>query len=286
MRHGILLIDKPTGLTSHDVVHKARKILHEPKIGHIGTLDPAASGLLVLFVGKKALKVIELFNDLNKEYETRAQFGAVSTTYDGEGLIEDVPEKKGWSPPTQTELIKILNAQFVGNIKQIPPLHSAVHVSGKRAYELARKDPNTDLILPEREVHISAIQLVSYGYPEACIRIACGTGTYIRSIVHDLGQIMRCGAYVKGLRRLSVGEWRVEDSCKLEDIAWTDVVPLKEILTDFPRHDLSDDEWKEIQHGRTIDMRIMEEPMIAWHEKLPVAILEQKEGRVKARKVL
>ena len=204
MRHGVLLIDKPLGITSHDAVQQVRKILHEPKIGHIGTLDPAASGLLVLFVGKKALKTIELFQDLDKEYETRIQFGAVSTTYDSEGLIEDVPEKKGWSPPTQTELIKIINSQFVGNIKQTPPLHSAVHVSGKRAYELARKDPKTDLILPEREVHVSAIQLISYGYPEACIRINCGTGTYIRSIVHDLGQIMRCGAYVRELKRLKV----------------------------------------------------------------------------------
>ena len=172
MRHGILLIDKPEGPTSHDVVQIVRSTLGEQKVGHLGTLDPAASGLLVLFVGRKALKTVELFQDTHKEYEARIRFGSVSTTYDREGVIEEVPTKKGWHPPTENQLQLLLRDNFLGDISQIPPLHSAVHVDGERAYSIVRKDPNIGLQLPKRTVTVTKAQLVSYAYPDACIAIA------------------------------------------------------------------------------------------------------------------
>jgi tRNA pseudouridine55 synthase len=286
MRHGILLIDKPAGMTSHDVVADVRRILGESKIGHLGTLDPMATGLLVLFVGKKALKTVELFNTTEKEYETRLLFGAVSSTYDSEGVIEEVFERKGWLPPTDVQLQEILRNHFVGNIHQKPPAHSAVHIGGKRAYKLARENPELDLQLPDRAVTVTHLQLISYEYPHAFLKIGCSSGTYIRSIVHDLGHVIRCGAYVETLRRTRVGSWRIEDAEKIDGVTWSDVIPLKELLRDLPHHDLSDDEWENVQHGRIIGIPVHEKPLIAWHNELPVAILESKDNGAKARKVL
>jgi len=286
MRHGILLIDKPEGPTSHDIVQKVRSELNERSIGHLGTLDPAASGLLVLFVGKKALKVIELFQELTKTYEARIAFGKVSSTYDREGVIEEYPEKKGWNPPTERELGRLLLEKFSGGLSQIPPAHSAVHVNGKRAYELAREDPEVHLDLSERQVTISRIQLVSYSYPSACISMEVSSGTYVRSLAHDLGQTMRCGAYLEGLKREKVGSWCLEEAVNPEDVAWTDVIPLKDLLSTFPRCDLSKEQWEDVQHGRLISCSIIEEPTIAWFEDLPVAILNRKKGEAHPRKVL
>ncbi|MBT3834766.1 tRNA pseudouridine(55) synthase TruB [Candidatus Peribacteria bacterium] len=284
MRHGILLIDKPEGPTSHDIVQMARKALGERAIGHIGTLDPAASGLLVLFVGKKALKTIELFKSLNKEYEARIAFGKISSTYDRDGHIEDFPQKKGWKIPADIELIKILNDKFTGLIRQVPPSHSAVHVLGKRAYEIMRKNPDAILDLNEREIRISKMQLVSYEYPHCMLKIGCSSGTYIRSIANDLGEVLKCGGYLEGLRRTRVGNWNIKDATD-ENIVWPNVIPLKEVLSGFPKIELNDEQFEDIKHGRLIDGKITEYPCIGWHGGLPVGILKMKEGKVHGRKV-
>ncbi len=286
MRHGILLIDKPAGITSHDVVQSVRKTLGESSVGHLGTLDPAATGLLVLFVGKKALKTIELFQNVGKEYEAEIEFGKVSSTYDREGVIEDVPTKPGWEEPTEAKLLELLRSRFTGLIRQHPPKYSAVHLHGKRAYELARENPDLELDLPEREVMVSALQLLSYKYPNAKLRIACSTGTYIRSIAHDLGQMIRSGGYLTGLRRTKVGPWSLKDAKEKDTVAWGHVIPLKELLAEFPRHDLSDEEWKNIQHGKSIEVEVREEPLLGWYENLPVAILERDGKKAHPRKVL
>ncbi|HLD07504.1 MAG TPA: tRNA pseudouridine(55) synthase TruB [Candidatus Peribacterales bacterium] len=285
MRHGILLIDKPAGITSHDVVQKIRKLLGERDIGHLGTLDPAATGLLVLFVGKKALKVLELFQGAEKEYEAEILFGKVSTTYDRDGVIEESPKKAGWEEPSEAVLLKILREKFTGLINQRPPAHSALHLHGRRAYELMHENPDAIIDMPMRPVTISAIQLISYGYPHAKLRVACSSGTYIRSIAHDLGGFLRCGAYLEGLRRTRVGAWSLSDANTIEVAAWGQVIPLKEILSVFPRYDLSEEEWKDIEHGRSIAIDLTEEPLIAWFENLPVAIMERDERGAHPRKV-
>lgn len=285
MRHGILLINKSAGITSHDVVADIRRQFGERDVGHLGTLDPAATGLLALFVGRKALKAIELFQNVGKEYEADILFGKVSSTYDREGVIEDVAPKLGWEPPTEAKLLELLRAKFLGLIRQRPPKHSAVHVLGKRAYELARADPDAEINLPEREVEVTAIQLISYGYPHAKLRVACSSGTYIRSIAHDIGQLVRSGAYLAGLRRTGVGSWSVRDAHTLKDAAWAHVIPLKEILSAYPRHYLSAGEWKDIGHGRSISVEVTAEPLIAWWEDLPVAILAKDGKGAHPRKV-
>src|SRR3989339_527081 len=134
MRHGFLLIHKPVGPTSHDVVQAVRRRLNEGKIGHLGTLDPAAEGLLVLAVGAKALKGIELFSDLPKEYRAHIHFGATSTTYDREGVIERWSPVAGWHAPDEITIRSIIGSRFLGKIQQVPPAHSAVKIGGRRAY--------------------------------------------------------------------------------------------------------------------------------------------------------
>ncbi len=270
MRHGFLLIDKPVGPTSHDVVQTVRNTLHESKAGHIGTLDPAASGLMVVAVGAKALKVIEFFNGLSKEYEADIRFGAVSSTYDREGLIEEVALKPGVQIPDLIAVRRAIEERFVGKISQQPPAFSAVHINGQRAYDLARQGKDVDM--PKRDVEVTACDIVSYDYPSLKLRIACGSGTYIRSLAHDLGQLLRCGGYLAGLHRTKVGEWDVKNATKPDAAVWTNVIPLKELLVSFPSIEVDADQAAAITLGKKIPLVIADDT-IAWHNGLPIAIM-------------
>lgn len=283
MRHGFLLIDKPTGITSHTAVAIVRKRLSEKDIGHLGTLDPAASGLLVLAVGSKALKVIELFEGLSKAYRADIEFGAVSSTYDREGVIEEVTRKPGWDIPTDSQISKLLQERFTGKISQVPPAFSAVHVNGQRAYDLARQGKQVEL--QARTVQIEKSTIVSYDYPKLVLDVHCGSGTYIRSLAHDLGAAVGCGGYLSALRRTSIGEWSVENAKSPDDATWTDIIPLKDILKDFPGIKLSDAQWEDIKHGRSI-AEPLEHETFAWHQELPVALLTPVTGGCRPRKVL
>ena len=214
MKHGFLLIDKPVGPTSHDVVQTIRNTLHEPKAGHLGTLDPFASGLMVIAVGAKALKVIEFFNELTKEYSAEVMFGAVSSTYDSTGVIENIPAKPGFVPPDLPQLRNLLNDRFIGKVQQVPPEFSAIHINGERAHVLARRGEKP--VMPTRTVEISACDVVSYEFPLLTLRVACSSGTYIRSLAHDLGGLMHSAGYLSALRRTKVGDWKIEDAAKPE----------------------------------------------------------------------
>lgn len=285
MRHGFLLIDKPAGPTSHNVVAKVRRTLSERSIGHLGTLDPAASGLLVLAVGAKALKVIELFMGLPKEYVANIRLGEVSTTYDQDGHIEAFPMKPGVVQPDIETVLRTIRDRFVGKIRQAPPAHSAVHIDGERAYEKARR--GEEVTMPEREVTIERCDIESYAYPNLSLKVRCGSGTYIRSLANDLGATLRVGGYLTGLRRTGVGEWRVEQAVSPEAVAWTKVTPLKESMTSLPAIDLTDEQMVEIKQGRDITASIEIPNTVAWHQGLPVALLVSSgHRRAHPRKVL
>ncbi|HVW66353.1 MAG TPA: tRNA pseudouridine(55) synthase TruB [Candidatus Peribacteraceae bacterium] len=286
MRHGFLLIDKPTGPTSHDVVQMVRKTLNESKAGHLGTLDPAASGLLVVAVGAKALKVIEYFQHLTKEYEATIHFGAASSTYDREGVIEAVETKPGWIEPDLLHVRRMIEDRFLGRTSQTPPAYSAVHIDGKRAHELARSGAN--VTMPTRDVEIEKCEILSYDYPTLTLDVLCSSGTYIRSLAHDLGDMLRCGAYLESLRRIKVGEWSVENAISPDKVNWTDVVPLKEILRDFRAIEVSESEAADIKLGKKIPKEIKPDTL-AWFDGLPIAFLvPSKDGSrtAHARKVL
>lgn len=270
MRHGFLLIDKAKGPTSHDVVHAVRRTLSERAVGHLGTLDPGASGLLVLAVGAKALKVVEFFAGLRKEYVADVRFGTVSTTYDADGALESVAPKPGWTEPDKGEVQRVIRQRFIGTIDQAPPSHSAVHVAGVRAYDLARRGIAVDL--PKRSVDIRACDIVSYRYPDLRLRLDVSSGTYIRSLAHDVGQTLRCGAYLTDLRRTKVGEWSVDDAVPSDAAAWSDVLPLKDVLSALPRIDVTADEAAHLRHGRKIPREVAAGTW-AWFEDLPLAVL-------------
>jgi len=284
MRHGFLLINKPEGPTSHDIVGMVRKALSERKVGHLGTLDPAASGLMVLAVGAKALKLVELYNSLPKEYVANISFGSISATYDREGPIEEYDRNPGVSDPTDHEIVESIRDRFLGKIDQVPPAASAVKVGGERAYRKMRQ--GKDVELAARSVEITTCDLLSYAYPNVKLRIACGSGTYIRSLANDLGLSLKVGGYLTALNRTRVGDWSLDDAVTTDIVKWTDVVPLKEVLKDRPKLELSDSQYEDISHGRLIEGSC-DKDAIAWHDGLPVAILEEAASKqIKARKVL
>lgn len=284
MRHGYILIDKPANITSHDVVDLVRKALHERSVGHLGTLDPAATGLMVLAVGKKALKTIELFNKLDKEYTAEIELGKISTTYDKEGVIENIKPKPGWKIPDQTEIQNLIRDCFIGKIEQVPPAYSAVKIGGERAYRKMRQ--GREVNLAARPVYIHSCKINVYNFPHLFCTIACGSGTYIRSFAHDLGQKLRFGAYLKNLNRTRIGSWVLAEACQPDNICWTAVKPLKEILKDLPQLELSQEELNHIKNGRPIKAFI-EKESIAWFNGLPVAVVANlnNQGMIKPRKV-
>ncbi len=211
--NAILLVDKEIGMTSHDVVAKLRRIINQKKIGHTGTLDKAASGLLAICLGKLT-KTAQFISDCDKEYIAEIKIGRISKTYDAEGVDFEIAEKD-YSTITLENINDVL-ASFVGEIVQQVPAYSAVHVDGQRLYKLANK--GVEVELPKRNISIYSIELIDYNENTFNIKVACSKGTYIRSLAHDIGQQLGCGAYLSNLRRTLVGNLSVEKALKLSDI--------------------------------------------------------------------
>jgi len=183
-------------------------------------------------------------------------------------------------------MIDIQNAivnRIIGKIDQVPPAHSAIKIGGERAYRKMRQGRGVNI--PPREVEIKECDILDYNYPILKLRISCSSGTYIRSIANDLGQLLRCGGYLQELRRTKVGDWSIENSVELEDITWSDITPLKEILSERIKIDLTGDQAEDVRHGRDIDIKV-EKDSIAWSEGFPIAVLTPAGGRAHARKVL
>jgi len=204
----VLLIDKPYGWTSFDVVRRLRSLLRIKKIGHAGTLDPLATGLLILCTGKYTKKINE-YMAREKEYTGTITLGATTPTYD----LESEPcNFKDCSHITATQVATVA-ASFTGEIMQVPPAHSAVKKDGKRAYELARKGKEVELAA--RKILISAFD-TELQLPEVHFRVTCSTGTYIRSLAQDVGAVLGCGGYLSRLCRTRIGEFRLEDAWTME----------------------------------------------------------------------
>jgi tRNA pseudouridine55 synthase len=206
---GALLVDKPAGWTSHDVVAKIRNHFRIPKVGHCGTLDPAATGLLIIVLGR-GTKLSEKLMSSDKVYEGEAKFGETTDSYDADGEIMATAPV----PPLTVERLNEEADKFAGDLMQLPPMVSAVKVQGVPLYKLARK--GLDVERKERMVHIYTYRFTRYDEPIGTFRVACTKGTYVRSLVHDLGQRLGCGAHLLGLRRLDSGKFSVNDATPLE----------------------------------------------------------------------
>jgi tRNA pseudouridine55 synthase len=208
---GALLVDKPPGPTSHDVVDAVRRRFGIKKVGHCGTLDPGATGLLVLVLGK-GTKLAEKLTAEDKVYEGTIKFGETTDTYDADGrVVETRPV-----PPLTLEQLNEAAASFLGDQMQTPPMVSAVKKGGVPLYKLARK--GVEVERPPRLVHVYAFRFSDYVEPFGTFRLACTKGTYVRTIAHDLGQKLGCGAHLHALRRIASGRFNVADALPLEQV--------------------------------------------------------------------
>ena len=208
--NGIILVDKPADWTSHDVVAKLRGILHERRIGHSGTLDPMATGLLVVFAGR-ATRAVEFAESHEKQYLAGVRFGVSTDTQDITGTIIRQSEQR----PSEDEIRAVL-PEFTGELLQVPPMYSAIKIQGKKLYELARD--GKEIERKSRRISISSLEYLGEKDGDGCFRVDCSKGTYIRTLFNDIGDRLGCGAALSSLRRTRAGEFCIENAHTLEQI--------------------------------------------------------------------
>jgi tRNA pseudouridine55 synthase len=250
MNHnGLLVVDKPSGITSRDAVDvAARWFSRKTKIGHAGTLDPLATGVLVLAIGQ-ATRLIEYVQAMPKVYRTKITLGGRSDTDDADGTVTPTQD----AARSDESAIRSALTRFVGEIDQIPPSFSAAHVSGRRAYSLARR--GEEVSLSPRPVRIDRIDVLAYAWPELELEIHCGKGTYVRSIARDTGNVLGVGGYVKELRRLRIGPFSVGYAISLEDSAklvHAGLLPLIEAVKGLPAIHVTEEETRMLRTGKRI----------------------------------
>lgn len=250
---GVLVVDKPIGLTSHDVVQIIRKGTGIRRAGHTGTLDPRASGVLVVLIGP-AVRLSEYVSASDKRYQATIRLGSSTDTYDSEGTVTD---SATWESITEEKFNEVLQ-KFVGEIEQVPPPYSAVKVKGKKAYDLAREGEEVDL--EPRLIQVYSLEVIEWAPPEVVIDVYCSSGTYVRSLANDLGKELGCGAHLIGLRRTKSGRFTLRDAIPLrklqesfENGTWyRNLIPAAEALADWPVVELDADQVELVRHGHRV----------------------------------
>jgi tRNA pseudouridine55 synthase len=251
---GILVVDKPVGLTSHDVVEIIRRGTGIRRAGHTGTLDPRASGVLVVLVGP-AVRLSEFVSASDKRYQAILRLGSTTDTFDAEGRFTHQP-----SAPvnvTEEQFEEVLK-RFIGEIEQTPPPYSAVKVHGRKAYEMARE--GEEVILEPRKIQVHHLEVLEWALPEVVIDVHCSSGTYVRSLANDVGVALGCGAYLVGLRRTKSGRFSLRDAAPLRKIqeaftagTWAQfLIPAAEALAEWPAVELNADDVEEVKHGHRV----------------------------------
>jgi tRNA pseudouridine55 synthase len=250
---GVLVVDKPVGMTSHDVVQVIRRGTGIRRAGHTGTLDPRASGVLVILVGP-AVRLSEYVSASDKRYQATIRLGSTTDTYDSEGTITSTMDI---GEITEEEFDEILQ-KFVGEMEQVPPPYSAVKVKGRKAYEMARKGEAVDL--EPRIINVYSLEILEWAPPEAVIDVYCSSGTYVRSLANDLGKEIGVGAHLVGLRRTKSGRFTLRDAVPLRRLQeafdagdwYRFLIPAAEALADWPIIELDADQVELIRHGHRI----------------------------------
>jgi tRNA pseudouridine55 synthase len=232
---GVVIVDKPRGITSFDVVARVRRALHERRVGHTGTLDPMATGVLPVCLGE-ATKLVPFLMAGDKVYQAEARLGVTTDTLDADGVVLAEKDPTGIT----REAVERALAGFVGTLKQRPPMHSAVRVNGKRLYELARE--GVEVEREERTVEVRAAVLEAFEPPTIRFRVDCGKGTYIRSIAGDLGELLGVGAHLTALRRVRTGGFDAAQATPIERIQEAPVLSLADALAGLPTVRLVDDQ--------------------------------------------
>ncbi len=254
---GALVIDKPRGKTSHDVVDAVRHLAGFRQIGHLGTLDPLATGVLVLLLGR-ATRLVQFYNGRRKRYSAGFRFGFATDTYDSDGEAQG-PDNP---PLLDAAVLEKMAAESIGRFAQMPPAFSAKKVKGRPAYELARKKQAVDL--KAVEVELFEYKLMGIEGSVARFVIECSSGTYVRSLAHDMGQKLRCGAHLAEITRTAVGEFSLEQAIKLEELAeaaragkFADcLIRLENLLPNYPRANVLPVVERRVRHGTKFNVQI------------------------------
>ncbi len=278
---GVLVIDKPQGITSRAATTRIKRLLQEKKTGHIGTLDPLATGVLPIILGK-ATRLARFLEKSEKEYLARVKLGVTTVTQDADGEVvatRDVEVTEGE--------IRSAAQTMVGEIEQVTPLFSAVKYQGKPLYQYARS--HKKVTCPSRKVMISELMVERVEIPEIELRVICGPGTYIRALAHDLGEKLGCGAHLSGLRRMRSGDFKIEHAARLEGLtqekARAALIPLRSLLSGYPEIPVSEGQARRLQDGQRLsaeefpDMQI--KPDIRYrlcHDKLIAVAESVKQG--------
>ncbi len=248
---GVLAIHKPTGITSRQALDAVLRILPQVKMGHAGTLDPLASGVLVVCFGR-ATRLISFVQRMRKEYLATIRLGQRSPTHDLEVEVEDA----AFAGSIELEMLERSLSQFRGDIRQVPPQHSAVKVQGRRAYELARKGQTASL--ESRPVHVERLACTRFEFPDADLEITCSSGTYVRSLVRDIGEDLGCGAVMTSLVRAAIGPFQLKDAVEIERLDRTILaqraLPIAAAVKELPSITVPDCTRDCIAHGRPIQL--------------------------------
>jgi tRNA pseudouridine55 synthase len=251
---GVLVVDKPIGMTSHDVVQVIRRGTGIRRAGHTGTLDPRASGVLVVLVGP-AVRLSEYVSASDKRYQATIRLGSTTDTYDADGAFTS--SEVSIDQITEDQFVEVLE-KFIGEIVQVPPPYSAVKVKGKKAYEMARQGEEVNL--EPRTIQVYSLEVLEWAPPEVVIDVYCSSGTYVRSLAHDLGNELGCGAHLVGLRRTKSGRFTLRDAVPLRRLQesfdagdwYRHLIPAAEALADWPAIELDADEVELVRHGHRV----------------------------------
>lgn len=286
---GLLNIDKPNGVTSHDVVAIIRRATRIKKIGHAGTLDPMATGVLVLCLGK-ATRLSQYAMSHTKVYEAQVHLGVETETYDAEGAITSINQS-----PIPLSALEAVLPQFSGEIEQIPPMYSAIKKGGKKLYELARKGETIEV--EARQITIEGLTILSWEFPYVDIRVVCSPGTYIRSLAHDIGQVLGVGGHLSALRRIASGDFRVENAIKLDKLReaieqgdWHQYLKSPDLaIANLPSVNLTEEQSNLVRQGRFIELEgdIDITTVVAAYDPTGqlVALMESRQGTVEWKPV-
>ncbi|MGB7586578.1 MAG: tRNA pseudouridine(55) synthase TruB [Terriglobales bacterium] len=253
--NGVLIIDKPAGLTSHDVVNRVRRALHERSVGHLGTLDPSATGVLPLVTGSLT-RLAQFYTSSEKSYEGIIRFGFATNTYDADGEVVGIPQ----TVTLTLDGVRQIAAGFLGFVDQMPPAFSAKKILGVPAYKLARK--HKDVVLKPVRVEVKEFEILGVDGDRASFRARVASGTYLRSVAHDMGRQMGCGAHLQSLRRTAAAEFDLADACTLDQLETAAneealenlFVHPRKILPHFPSVTANEDMAAHIRSGRTVNL--------------------------------
>ena len=282
MTDGVVIVDKPSGMTSHDVVDRVRKVFNEKRVGHAGTLDPDATGVLVLGLGK-ATRLLSYAQSAPKTYRAVATLGITTTTLDASGEIVD----KRPADFDQTDVEAVV-ASFEGEIEQVPPMVSAVKVGGERLYKKARRGENVER--RARKVTIYELKTLAYEAPDLTLMVRCSAGTYVRTLVADIGERLGCGAHLKTLRRTESGGFEEGDAFALDVLDPENLLPIAAAVQVLERLELDDEQVAFVRHGRPLLLGIPKagenEPVALFHDGSLLAVYRRAGNSLMADRVI